>query len=119
MELEVVKLKTKVELLETKVAEQAFLLKECKMSSDKKYENKIPLDYNREKVGYSLLPVRKQYQTPKTCLEALTADPSLESGMYFIDPDGHGMGDEPIYVYCNMTTGKFFKKDSRRSFIFV
>ncbi|XP_046635066.1 uncharacterized protein LOC124314087 [Daphnia pulicaria] len=105
MELEVVKLKTKVELLETKVAEQAFLLKECKMSSDKKYENKIPLDYNREKVGYSLLPVRKQYQTPKTCLEALTADPSLESGMYFIDPDGHGMGDEPIYVYCNMTTG--------------
>jgi hypothetical protein len=30
----------KVELLETKVAEQAFLLKECKMSSDKKYEKK-------------------------------------------------------------------------------
>ncbi|EFX80888.1 hypothetical protein DAPPUDRAFT_224393 [Daphnia pulex] len=90
MELEVVKLKTKVELLETKVAEQAFLLKECKLSSDKKYENKMPLDYNREKVDYSLLPVRKQCQTPKTCLEALTADPSLESGMFFIDPDGHG-----------------------------
>lgn len=118
MESEVVKLKMKVELLETKVAEQAFLLKECKMSSDKKYENKMPLDYNREKVDYSLLPVRKQYQTPKTCLEALTADPSLKSGMFFIDPDGHGMGDEPIYVYCNMTTGKFLKKESRRSFIF-
>lgn len=117
MELEVVKLKTKVELLETKVAEQAFLLKECKLSSDKKYENKMPLDYNREKVD-SLLPLRKQYQTPKTCLEALAADPSLESGMFFIDPDGHGMGDEPIYVYCNMTTGKFLKKESRRSFIF-
>jgi hypothetical protein len=40
MESEVVKLKMKVELLETKVAEQAFLLKECKMSSDKKYEKK-------------------------------------------------------------------------------
>jgi hypothetical protein len=51
-------------------------------------------------------------------LEALTADPSLKSGMFFIDPDGHGMGDEPIYVYCNMTKGKFLKKESRRSFIF-
>ncbi|XP_046648844.1 uncharacterized protein LOC124339558 isoform X2 [Daphnia pulicaria] len=25
--------------------------------------------------------------------------------MYWIDPDGHGTGDAPIYVSCNMTTG--------------
>ena len=54
--MEVVKLKTKVELLETKVAEQAFLLKECKMSSDKKYE-KMPLEYNREKVDSSTVSI--------------------------------------------------------------
>ncbi|KAK4011383.1 hypothetical protein OUZ56_020497 [Daphnia magna] len=25
--------------------------------------------------------------------------------MYWIDPDGQGVGDDPIYVFCNMTTG--------------
>ena len=49
--------------------------------------------------------VRKGTPDPKTCLEARTADPSLESGMFWIDPDGQSRGDDPIYVYCNMTTG--------------
>ena len=42
----------------------------------------------------------------KTCLEALTNDPNLKSGMYWIDPDGLGIGDAAIYVYCNITSGK-------------
>jgi hypothetical protein len=33
------------------------------------------------------------------------ADPSLPSGMHWIDPDGEGVGDDPIYVYCDMTSG--------------
>ena len=41
----------------------------------------------------------------RTCRESRSADPSLSSGMYWIDPDGIGMGDDPIYVYCNMTSG--------------
>ncbi|KZS14837.1 Contactin associated protein 1-like protein [Daphnia magna] len=41
----------------------------------------------------------------RTCQEIRAAIPSLSSGMYWIDPDGQGVGDDPIYVYCNMTTG--------------
>ena len=42
----------------------------------------------------------------RTCGEILAADPSLSSDMYWIDPDGQGVGDEPIHVYCDMTAGK-------------
>jgi hypothetical protein len=42
---------------------------------------------------------------PRTCREARAADPSLSSGMYWIDPDGQGVGDDPIYVYCDMAKG--------------
>jgi len=45
---------------------------------------------------------------PKTCDTILQSDPSMESGMYWIDPDGQGQGDGPIYVYCNMSTGQNF-----------
>lgn len=45
--------------------------------------------------------------TPRTCTEARDSGlPEFkESGMYWIDPDGLGIGDKPIYVYCNMTSG--------------
>ncbi len=43
---------------------------------------------------------------PRTCREAHLADPSLASGMHWIDPDGQGVGDDPIFVYCDMTTGR-------------
>ena len=43
----------------------------------------------------------------RTCREARAADPQLGSGMYWIDPDGQGVGDDPIHVYCDMTTGMF------------
>jgi hypothetical protein len=41
----------------------------------------------------------------RTCSEAHAADPSLTMGNYWIDPDGQGVGDDPIFVYCDMTTG--------------
>jgi hypothetical protein len=44
--------------------------------------------------------------TPRTCHEIHDNDPSLTSGMYWIDPDGQGVGDAPIFVYCDMSTGK-------------
>lgn len=98
MEFEVTKLKTKVELLEGKVLEQAELLMNCNTCP---HTIDMPVDNvkNLRSTAVSTLQ-------PKTCLEALTSDPSLESGMYWIDPDGQGRGDNPIYVYCNMTSGK-------------
>ena len=41
----------------------------------------------------------------RTCHEVRSRDSSLKSGMYWIDPDGTGVGDEPIRVHCNMATG--------------
>lgn len=40
-----------------------------------------------------------------SCEELRHSDEALKSGMYWIDPDGHGTGDTPVYVWCNMTTG--------------
>lgn len=44
----------------------------------------------------------------RTCREIREAQPWLSSGMHWIDPDGQGVGDDPIYVYCNMTKGLVF-----------
>jgi hypothetical protein len=41
----------------------------------------------------------------RSCEELRRSNESVESGMYWIDPDGHGTGDAPIHVSCNMTTG--------------
>ena len=42
---------------------------------------------------------------PRTCRELKAMNPSFASGMQWIDPDGQGIGDDPIYVYCDMSTG--------------
>lgn len=41
----------------------------------------------------------------RTCRELKLADPSLSSGMYWVDPDGQNIGDDPINVYCDMDLG--------------
>lgn len=72
----------------------------------------VPLNEEVD-VGKSIL-LKDQQQQPtgranklyRTCHETRASDPSLTSGMYYIDPDGQDIGDNPIYVYCDMTTGK-------------
>ena len=41
----------------------------------------------------------------RSCAEARSSDPSLQSGNYYVDPDGTNVGDDPIYVFCDMSTG--------------
>ncbi|EFX76551.1 Cntnap2 protein [Daphnia pulex] len=48
---------------------------------------------------------REKSSIPKTCHDIRVAHPSQTSGMYWIDPDGQGVGEDPIVAFCNMTTG--------------
>ena len=49
--------------------------------------------------------ISKQYSLPRSCHEILVANPIAVSENYYIDPDGASVGDPPVQVYCNMTTG--------------
>ncbi len=55
--------------------------------------------------------IRSAVFYPRTCKEARDSGlPEFqESGMYWIDPDGLGIGDGVIYVYCDMSSGKHNK----------
>lgn len=39
---------------------------------------------------------------PRSCSEILYSDPLAKSGNYYIDPDGTDVGDDPIFVFCDM-----------------
>ena len=53
-------------------------------------------------------PTIKSDFVARTCHELRDSDPNLSSGMYYVDPDGPNVGENPIYVYCNMVTGILF-----------
>lgn len=55
---------------------------------------------------------------PRTCFDLRKADSKLPSGLYWIDPDGEKIGEQPIQVFCNMTSGKFIKFSFYCLFIF-
>ena len=41
---------------------------------------------------------------PRSCYEVKATNPSAQSGLYFIDPDGQINGDDPVQAYCDMDT---------------
>ena len=41
----------------------------------------------------------------RSCEELILFEPGSGSGGYWIDPDGVAIGDPPIYVQCDMTSG--------------
>ncbi len=41
--------------------------------------------------------------TPRHCRDIRDLDPTLPDGKYLIDPDGPGLGAEPVFAYCEMT----------------
>jgi len=42
----------------------------------------------------------------RSCYELKATNPSAQSGLYFIDPDGQINGDDPVQAYCDMDTSK-------------
>ena len=93
----VTQLKSKVTRLEEKDLQQELQINELLK------EREIGSSIRERSVGRSV-------SFPRTCRELRAADPTLTSGMHWIDPDGQGVGDDPIYVYCNMATGKLIVK---------
>ncbi len=93
--------------LEAKVQEQETILNFLLKSTDElpisPAGTKSIVANNRQNVIQS----NGKSGIPRTCRELRAINPSLASGMQFIDPDGQGLGDDPIYVYCDMSTGKF------------
>jgi hypothetical protein len=88
--------------LEIKVQEQETILISLLVPTNQSESSpKFNLN-NRQSVIQS---TGKMSGTPRTCRELRMSNPSLPSGMQWIDPDGQGVGDDPIYVYCDMTSG--------------
>ena len=101
--LKVTKLEDKNDQLEVKVKEQEkilFWLLQAVQHPEDPGSGSIVLNNREIAIGSS-----GKSGTPRTCRELRAGNPSLPSGMQWIDPDGQGIGDGPIYVYCNMTTG--------------
>ncbi|XP_057365354.1 uncharacterized protein LOC130699603 [Daphnia carinata] len=86
----IVDLETKVGRLEAKIEKQDSLLAVLKKGHKPLKDN---IDINQH---------RRQNATLRTCHEIHVANPSYPSGMYWIDPDGQGIGDPPIHVHCDM-----------------
>jgi hypothetical protein len=95
----------KVTRLEAKVQEQETILNFLLQA------NELPVSpagsKSIENYRQNVIQSSGKSGIPRTCQELRAANPSLPSGMQFIDPDGQGNGDYPIYVYCDMATGKF------------
>ena len=96
-------LTTKVNLLETKVTQlEAQLEQQESLLESLQSKEKTHL-YNSAIANPS--STSKSASIARTCREARAADPALISGMYWIDPDGQGVGEDPIKVYSDMTLG--------------
>ena len=62
--------------------------------------------FNVFSIAFEGVVMSQSYLMPRSCAEARSVDPTLQSGNYYVDPDGTNVGDDPIYVYCDMSTGK-------------
>jgi hypothetical protein len=86
----------KVTRLEAKVQEQEkiinFLLQSNELQVSPTGSKSIATN-NRQNVIQS----SGKSGIPRTCRELRAVNPSLSSGVQWIDPDGQGIGDDPIY----------------------
>ena len=89
--------------LKLKIQEQDLLLAMCK-SQFSQEEKVLALDSLLNN-GANKMGFETKSGLPRTCHEARLANPSLTSDVYWIDPDGQGVGEDPIQVTCDMSSG--------------
>jgi len=105
----------KVEELEAKVAEHeatVSLVKqhEIKINSQQeeidqlKRKNAEFIEEKKNQLIQAGDDVTSRDFLPRSCFELKATNPSAQSGVYSIDPDGQIGADQPIQVYCDMTT---------------
>lgn len=58
----------------------------------------------KEKLSLDELPANKEYSIPRSCYELKAIDPNAQTGIHYIDPDGQINAEEPMQVFCDMTT---------------
>ena len=103
MTLKVKQLEDKNVQLETKVEEREKILNFILQATE------FPVPAGGSKLLPNIRQIQSKFEqmsrTPRTCRELKAMNPSLASGMQWIDPDGQWIGDDPIYVYCDMSSG--------------
>jgi hypothetical protein len=93
---------------------------ETEVQQHEKYSSSL----SRQDEGQETENVWIKSEFYRTCAELRATDRSIPSGMQWIDPDGLGVGENPIHVYCDMSTGKlnlFFclSRKKNQKFIFT
>jgi len=96
--------RTQIETLERKVAD--FRSDKVSQSSNGLSSIDGPQPAAADESNQMINSYKLTSTMPRSCAEALSADPTLQSGHYYIDPDGTNIGDNPINVYCDMATGR-------------
>jgi len=103
----VAELVAKVEQHDAKVAEH-----ELKINSRQTEINQLKTknaDLEEKNLQLILAGAKKDDVTsrdflPRSCFEIKATNPTAQSRVYSIDPDGQIGADQPILVYCDMTT---------------
>ena len=95
-------LKETVTQLKIKIEQQDSILKDLQHLRQTNRGSKL----STRNIALENPSIGKSAAIPRTCREARLSNPALTSGMYWIDPDGQGVGDEPISVFCDMISGK-------------
>ena len=95
----------KVEEHDAIVAEHELKINSQQIEIDQlKHKNSDLEEKNQQFILAKEGDVASRELMPRSCFEIKATNPTAQSRVYFIDPDGQIGADEPILVYCNMTT---------------
>jgi len=90
---------------ETKVAEHELKITSQQIEIDQlKHKNSDLEEKYHQLIRAKEGDVASRELMPRSCFEIKATNPTAQSRVYSIDPDGQIGADEPILVYCNMTT---------------